>query len=54
VSEANLAVGWAPDGFAGRAGRARALPVDENHAVAAASWSTGTTCFCFFSFSTRL
>jgi hypothetical protein len=27
VSEANLADGWVPDGFAGRAGRARALPV---------------------------
>src|SRR6188472_1133350 len=26
VSEANPAVGWDPDGFAGRAGRARALP----------------------------
>ena len=26
VSEANLAEGWDPDGSAGRAGRARALP----------------------------
>jgi hypothetical protein len=26
VSEANLAVGWDPDGSAGGAGRARALP----------------------------
>ena len=25
VSEANFAEGWDPDGFAGRAGRARAL-----------------------------
>jgi hypothetical protein len=35
VSEANLAVGGDPDGSAGRAGRARALPVDE----ANASWA---------------
>ena len=34
VSEANLADGWGPDGSAGAAGRARALPGDEAGAIA--------------------